>query len=43
MDDKNKPPVDIDDIKVIKLTEKNAFYTKYYIEKEDTTNNILVY
>lgn len=34
---------DIEDVKVIKLNEKNAFYTKYYIEKEDTTSNILVY
>ncbi|MBO1687389.1 BREX-1 system phosphatase PglZ type A [Clostridium butyricum] len=34
---------DLEDVKVIKLTEKNAFYTKYYIEKEDTLSNILVY
>jgi uncharacterized protein (TIGR02687 family) len=34
---------DLDDVKVIKLTQNNAFHTKYYIEKEDTENNILVY
>ena len=34
---------DIDDVSVIKLTDKNAFWTKYHIEKEDTTSNILVY
>ena len=34
---------DLEDIKVIKLTENNAFWIKYYIEKEDTTNNILIY
>ncbi|WP_455794747.1 BREX-1 system phosphatase PglZ type A [Clostridium butyricum] len=34
---------DLEDVKVIKLTENNVFYTKYYIEKEDTENNILVY
>ena len=34
---------DIEDVKVIKLNEKNAFYTKYYIEKEDLSSNILVY
>ncbi|NMM63706.1 BREX-1 system phosphatase PglZ type A [Clostridium sp. P21] len=34
---------DIEDVKVIKLTDKNAFWAKYYIEKEDTTSNILVY
>lgn len=34
---------DLEDVKVIKLTENNAFYAKYYIEKEDTENNILVY
>ncbi|MDU1228906.1 MAG: BREX-1 system phosphatase PglZ type A [Clostridium sp.] len=34
---------DLENVKVIKLTENNAFYTKYYIEKEDTENNILVY
>ena len=34
---------DIENVKVIKLTDKNAFWAKYYIEKEDTTSNILVY
>lgn len=34
---------DLDNIKVIKLTENNAFWAKYHIEKEDTTSNILIY
>ncbi|WP_252235867.1 BREX-1 system phosphatase PglZ type A [Clostridium sp. ZS1] len=34
---------DIEGIKVIKLTENNAFWVKYHIEKEDKTSNILVY
>ena len=34
---------DLEDIKVIKLTENNSFWVKYHIEKEDTTSNILVY
>lgn len=34
---------DIEDVKVIKLTDKNVFWAKYHIEKEDTTSNILVY
>lgn len=34
---------DLEEVKVIKLTENNAFWAKYHIEKEDTTNNILVY
>lgn len=34
---------DIEGVKVIKLTKNNAFWTKYHIEKEDTTNNILIY
>ena len=34
---------DLEDVKVITLTENNAFYTKYYIEKENTESNILVY
>lgn len=34
---------DLEEVKVIKLNENNAFYTKYYIEKEDTLSNILVY
>lgn len=35
--------LDLQDVKVLKLTKNNAFYTKYYIEKEDLTSNILVY
>lgn len=35
--------LNIENVKVIKLTDKNAFWTKYHIEKEDTTSNILVY
>ena len=34
---------DLENVKVIKLTDKNAFWAKYHIEKEDTTSNILVY
>ena len=34
---------DLEDVKVIKLTENNAFHTKYYIEKENTESNILIY
>lgn len=34
---------DLEDIKVIKLTENNAFWVKHYIEKEDETSNILIY
>ncbi|MBC2398733.1 BREX-1 system phosphatase PglZ type A [Clostridium tetanomorphum] len=34
---------DIENVKVIKLTDKNAFWTKYHIEKEDITSNILIY
>lgn len=34
---------DIENIKIVKLTNKNAFWVKYHIEKEDTTSNILVY
>lgn len=34
---------DLEDIKVIKLTENNSFWVKYHIEKEDKTSNILVY
>ena len=35
--------LDLQDVKILKLTKNNAFYTKYYIEKEDLTSNILVY
>lgn len=34
---------DLEYIKVIKLTEKNSFWAKYHIEKEDTESNILIY
>lgn len=34
---------DLDGIKVIKLTENNAFWIKHYIEKEDEISNILIY
>lgn len=39
---------DIDDLnlenaRILKLTENNAFYTRYEIEKVDTTSNILIY
>lgn len=34
---------DIQDVKVIKLTKNNIFWTKYYIEKDDTCSNILIY
>ena len=27
--------LDLENVKVLKLTKNNAFYTKYYIEKED--------
>mgnify|MGYP000951925326 FL=1 len=34
---------DIEGVKLIKLTNNNAFWVKYHIEKEDTTSNILIY
>jgi len=34
---------DLEGIKVIKLTENNAFWAKYHIEKEDAISNLLVY
>ena len=34
---------DLDGVELIKLNENNAFYTKYYIEKENVDGNILVY
>lgn len=34
---------DIEGVKLVKLTNNNAFWVKYHIEKEDTTSNILVY
>lgn len=35
--------LNMENIKVIKLTDKNAFWAKYHIEKEDKTSNMLVY
>ncbi|CAB1245754.1 PglZ domain protein [Clostridiaceae bacterium BL-3] len=35
--------LDIKSVKIIKLTDRNAFKFKYYIEKENTTDNILIY
>lgn len=35
--------LNIENVKIIKLTNNNAFWSKYHIEKEDTTSNILVY
>ena len=34
---------DLENVKLLKLTENNAFYAKYYIEKEQTESNILIY
>lgn len=34
---------DLENVKVIKLDKNNAFHTKYYIEKEDTESNLLIY
>jgi len=47
-DDKGEFAEDIDRIelinaKVYKLKEGNQFYTKYFLEKEDTTTNYLIY
>lgn len=35
--------VNLENVKLIKMTSNNAFYIKYYIEKEDTESNILIY
>ena len=35
--------LELENVKILKLTKNNAFYTKYYIEKEDLSSNILVY
>ena len=35
--------VEIANAKVYKLTEDNQFYTKYFLEKEDTKTNYLIY
>lgn len=47
-DDKGDFAEDIDSMelenaKVCKLTRDNQFYTKYFLEKEDTTTNYLIY
>ena len=34
--------LELDNIKLLKVDENNLFYTKYYIEKEDTESNILI-
>lgn len=47
--DENKDFVDdidtleLDNVKLLKVNENNLFYTKYYVEKEDTESNILIY
>lgn len=33
----------LEDVKLLKLTTHNGFYTKYYIEKEDLTSHLLIY
>lgn len=35
--------VELENAKVLKLTPGNQFYTKYFLEKEDTTTNYLLY
>ncbi|MPQ42510.1 BREX-1 system phosphatase PglZ type A [Clostridium tarantellae] len=35
--------LDLEDVKLLKLTKNNYFHTKYYIEKEDLQSNILIY
>lgn len=35
--------VELTNAKVYKLTKDNQFYTKYFLEKEDTTTNYLIY
>ena len=47
-DDKGDFAEDIDSVeltnaKVYKLTKDNQFYTKYFLEKEDTSTNYLIY
>jgi uncharacterized protein (TIGR02687 family) len=34
---------ELEDVKILKLNKKNAFYTKYYIEKEDLNSDLLIY
>lgn len=35
--------VELENAKVLKLTPGNQFYVKYFLEKEDTTTNYLIY
>ena len=35
--------MELENAKVYKLTKDNQFYTKYFLEKEDTTTNYLIY
>lgn len=35
--------VELTNAKVYKLTKDNQFYAKYFLEKEDTTKNYLIY
>lgn len=34
---------ELEDAKFLKLTPGNQFYTKYFLEKVDTTTNYLIY
>ena len=35
--------LELDNAKLYRLTTNNAFYTKYFLEKEDLTTNYLIY
>lgn len=35
--------LNLDNVKILKLTENNYFHTRYELEKVDTTSNILIY
>lgn len=35
--------VELENAKVYKLKKDNQFYTKYFLEREDTTTNYLIY
>ena len=35
--------IELANAKVYKLEKGNQFYTKYFLEKEDTTTNYLIY
>lgn len=35
--------IELDNAKVLHLEPDNQFYIKYFLEREDTTNNYLVY